>query len=177
MLVMYCANCGSIVSEDKNFCGNCGAPVNPQAAQIPAQQNAVVNEVPAGTDAPVVNKKKKASVGSVITAIVCILIDVISLLFGFVVLCLSGLISFIAPFGMMIGAYYEETYLLAFITLGISALACAAAIMGIASSIVNASMSKTEVKKVKPVLMLLPFAFTVGSLILNVIPLVFYANM
>ena len=174
---MYCANCGSIVSEDKNFCGNCGAPVNPQAAQIPAQQNAVVNEVPAGTDAPVVNKKKKASVGSVITAIVCILIDVISLLFGFVVLCLSGLISFIAPFGMMIGAYYEETYLLAFITLGISALACAAAIMGIASSIVNASMSKTEVKKVKPVLMLLPFAFTVGSLILNVIPLVFYANM
>ena len=174
---MYCANCGSIVSENKNFCGNCGAPVNPQAAQLPVQQNAVVNEVPAGTDAPVVNKKKKASVGSVITAIVCILIDVISLLFGFVVLCLSGLISFIAPFGMMIGAYYEETYLLAFITLGISALACTAALMGIASSIVNASMSKKEVKKVKPVLMLLPFAFTVGSLILNVIPLVFYANM
>ena len=174
---MYCANCGSIVSEDKNYCGNCGAPVNPQAAQIPAQQNAVVNEVPAGTDAPVVNKKKKASVGSVITAIVCILIDVISLLFGFVVLCLSGLISFIAPFGMMIGAYYEETYLLAFITLGISALACTAALMGIASSIVNVSMSKKEVKKFKPVLMLLPFAFTVGSLILNVIPLVFYANM
>ena len=174
---MYCANCGSIVSEDKNYCGNCGAPVNPQAAQIPAQQNAVVNEVPAGTDAPVVNKKKKASVGSVITAIVCILIDVISLLFGFVVLCLSGLISFIAPFGMMIGAYYEETYLLAFITLGISALACTAALMGIASSIVNVSMSKKEVKKFKPVFMLLPFAFTVGSLILNVIPLVFYANM
>ena len=174
---MYCANCGSIVSEDKNYCGNCGAPVNPQAAQIPAQQNAVVNEVSAGTDAPVVNKKKKASVGSVITAIVCIIIDVISLLFGFVVLSLSALISFIAPFGMMIGAYYEETYLLAFITVGISALACAAAIMGIASSIVNASMSKKEVKKVKPVLMLLPFAFTVGSLILNVIPLVFYANM
>ena len=174
---MYCANCGSIVSEDKNYCGNCGAPVNPQAAQIPAQQNAVVNEVPAGTDAPVVNKKKKASVGSVITAIVCILIDVISLLFGFVVLCLSGLISFIAPFGMMIGAYYEETYLLAFITLGISALACTAALMGIASSIVNVSMSKKEMKKFKPVLMLLPFAFTVGSLILNVIPLVFYANM
>ncbi len=177
MLVMYCANCGSIVSEDKNYCGNCGAPVNPQAAQIPAQQNAVVNEVPAGTDAPVVNKKKKASVGSVITAIVCILIDVISLLFGFVVLCLSGLISFIAPFGMMIGAYYEETYLLAFITLGISALACTAALMGIASSIVNVSMSKKEMKKFKPVFMLLPFAFTVGSLILNVIPLVFYANM
>ena len=174
---MYCANCGSIVSENKNFCGNCGAPVNPQAAQLPVQQNAVVNEVPAGTDAPVVNKKKKASVGSVITAIVCILIDVISLLFGFVVLCLSGLISFIAPFGMMIGAYYEETYLLAFITLGISALACTAALMGIASSIVNVSMSKKEVKKFKPVLMLLPFAFTVGSLILNVIPLVFYANM
>ncbi len=174
---MYCANCGSIVSENKNFCGNCGAPVNPQAAQIPVQQNAVVKEVPAGTDAPVVNKKKKASVGSVITAIVCILIDVISLLFGFVVLCLSGLMSFIAPFGMMIGAYYEETYLLAFITLGISALACTAAIMGIASSIVNVSMSKQEVKKVKPVFMLLPFAFTVGSLILNVIPLVFYANM
>ena len=174
---MYCANCGSIVSEDKNYCGNCGAPVNPQAAQIPAQQNAVVNEVPAGTDAPVVNKKKKASVGSVITAIVCILIDVISLLFGFVVLSLSALISFIAPFGMMIGAYYEETYLLAFITLGISALACTAALMGIASSIVNVSMSKKEEKKFKPVLMLLPFAFTVGSLILNVIPLVFYANM
>ena len=174
---MYCANCGSIVSENKNFCGNCGAPVNPQGAQIPVQQNAVVKEVPAGTDAPVVNKKKKVSVGSVITAIVCILIDVISLLFGFVVLSLSALISFIAPFGMMIGAYYEETYLLAFITVGISALACAAAIMGIASSIVNASMSKKEVKKVKPVLMLLPFAFTVGSLILNVIPLVFYANM
>lgn len=174
---MYCANCGSIVSENKNFCGNCGAPVNPQAAQIPVQQNAVVKEVPAGTDAPVVNKKKKASVGSVITAIVCILIDVISLLFGFVVLCLSGLISFIAPFGMMIGAYYEETYLLAFITLGISALACTAALMGIASSIVNVSMSKKEVKKFKPVFMLLPFAFTVGSLILNVIPLVFYANM
>ena len=174
---MYCANCGSIVSEDKNYCGNCGAPVNPQAAQIPAQQNAVVNEVPAGTDAPVVNKKKKASVGSVITAIVCILIDVISLLFGFVVLSLSALISFIAPFGMMIGAYYEETYLLAFITLGISALACTAALMGIASSIVNVSMSKKEMKKFKPVLMLLPFAFTVGSLILNVIPLVFYANM
>ena len=174
---MYCANCGSIVSENKNFCGNCGAPVNPQAAQLPVQQNAVVKEVPAGTDAPVVNKKKKASVGSVITAIVCILIDVISLLFGFVVLCLSGLISFIAPFGMMIGAYYEETYLLAFITLGISALACTAALMGIASSIVNVSMSKKEVKKFKPVFMLLPFAFTVGSLILNVIPLVFYANM
>ena len=174
---MYCANCGSIVSENKNFCGNCGAPVNPQATQIPAQQNAVVNEVPAGTDAPVVNKKKKASVGSVITAIVCILIDVISLLFGFVVLCLSGLISFIAPFGMMIGAYYEETYLLAFITLGISALACTAALMGIASSIVNVSMSKKEMKKFKPVFMLLPFAFTVGSLILNAIPLVFYANM
>ena len=174
---MYCANCGSIVSENKNFCGNCGAPVNPQAAQIPAQQNAVVNEVPAGTDAPVVNKKKKASVGSVITAIVCILIDVISLLFGFVVLSLSGIISFIAPFGMMIGAYYEETYLLAFITLGISALACTAALMGIASSIVNVSMSKKEMKKFKPVFMLLPFAFTVGSLILNVIPLVFYANM
>ena len=174
---MYCANCGSIVSENKNYCGNCGAPVNPQAAQIPVQQNAVVKEVPAGTDAPVVNKKKKASVGSVITAIVCILIDVISLLFGFVVLCLSGLISFIAPFGMMIGAYYEETYLLAFITLGISALACTAALMGIASSIVNVSMSKKEVKKFKPVFMLLPFAFTVGSLILNVIPLVFYANM
>lgn len=174
---MYCANCGSIVSENKNFCGNCGAPVNPQAAQIPVQQNAVVKEVPAGTDAPVVNKKKKASVGSVITAIVCILIDVISLLFGFVVLCLSALMSFIAPFGMMIGAYYEETYLLAFITVGISALACAAAIMGIASSIVNVSMSKKEVKKVKPYFMFLPFAFTVGSLILNVIPLVFYANM
>ena len=174
---MYCANCGSIVSENKNFCGNCGAPVNPQAAQIPVQQNAVVKEVPAGTDAPVVNKKKKASVGSVITAIVCILIDVISLLFGFVVLCLSGLISFIAPFGMMIGAYYEETYLLAFITLGISALACTAALMGIASSIVNVSMSKKEVKKFKPYFKLLPFAFTVGSLILNVIPLVFYANM
>ena len=174
---MYCANCGSIVSENKNFCGNCGAPVNPQASQIPVQQNAVVKEVPAGTDAPVVNKKKKASVGSVITAIVCILIDVISLLFGFVVLCLSGLISFIAPFGMMIGAYYEETYLLAFITLGISALACTAALMGIASSIVNVSMSKKEMKKFKPVFMLLPFAFTVGSLILNVIPLVFYANM
>ena len=173
---MYCANCGSIVSENKNYC-NCGAPVNPQAAQIPVQQNAVVKEVPAGTDAPVVNKKKKASVGSVITAIVCILIDVISLLFGFVVLSLSALMSFIAPFGMMIGAYYEETYLLAFITVGISALACTAAIMGIASSIVNVSMSKKEVKKVKPVLMLLPFAFTVGSLILNVIPLVFYANM
>ena len=168
---MYCANCGSIVSENKNFCGNCGAPVNPQATQIPVQQNAVVKEV------PVVNKKKKASVGSVITAIVCILIDVISLLFGFVVLCLSGLISFIAPFGMMIGAYYEETYLLAFITLGISALACTAALMGIASSIVNVSMSKKEMKKFKPVFMLLPFAFTVGSLILNVIPLVFYANM
>ena len=116
---MYCAKCGSIVSENKNFCGNCGAPVNPQAAQIPVHQNAVVNEVPDGTDAPVVNKKKKASVGSVITAIVCILIDVISLLFGFVVLCLSALMSFIAPFGMMIGAYYEETYLLAFITVGI----------------------------------------------------------
>ena len=174
---MYCANCGSIVSEDKNYCGNCGAPVNPQAAQIPVQQNAVVNEVPAGTDAPVVNKKKKASVGSVITAIVCILIDVISLLFGFVVLSLSAPMSFIAPFGMMIGAYYEETYLLAFITLGISALACTAALMGIASSIVNVSMSKKEMKKFKPVLMLLPFAFTVGSLILNVIPLVFYANM
>ena len=174
---MYCANCGSIVSENKNFCGNCGAPVNPQAAQIPVQQNAVVKEVPAGTDAPVVNKKKKASVGSVITAIVCILIDVINLLFGFVVLCLSAIMSFIAPFGMMIGAYYEETYLLAFITVGISALACTAAIMGIASSIVNVSMSKKEVKKVKPVFMLLPFAFTVGSLILNVIPLVFYANM
>ena len=98
MHVMYCANCGSIVSENKNFCGNCGAPVNPQAAQIPVQQNAVVNELPAGTDAPVVNKKKKASVGSVITAMVCILIDVISLLFGLVVLCLSGLMSFIAPF-------------------------------------------------------------------------------
>ena len=174
---MYCAKCGSIVSENKNFCGNCGAPVNPQAAQIPVQQNAVVNEVPDGTDAPVVNKKKKASVGSVITAIVCILIDVISLLFGFVVLCLSALMSFIAPFGMMIGAYYEETYLLAFITVGISALACTAAIMGIASSIVNVSMSKKEVKKVKPVFMLLPFAFTFCSLILNVIPLVFYANM
>jgi F0F1-type ATP synthase membrane subunit c/vacuolar-type H+-ATPase subunit K len=77
----------------------------------------------------------------------------------------------------MIGAYYEETYLLAFITVGISALACSAAIIGIASSIVNVSMSKQEVKKFKPVLMLLPFAFTVGSLILNVIPLVFYANM
>ena len=174
---MYCANCGSIVSENKNFCGNCGAPVNPQDAQIPVQQNAVVKEVPAGTDAPVVNKKKKASVGSVITAIVCILIDVISLLFGLVVLCLSGLMSFIAPFGMMIGAYYEETYLLAFITLGISALACTAALMGIASSIVNVSMSKKEVIEFKPVFMLLPFAFTVGSLILNVIPLVFYANM
>ena len=174
---MYCAKCGSIVSENKNFCGNCGAPVNPQAAQIPVHQNAVVNEAPDGTDAPVVNKKKKACVGSVITAIVCILIDVISLLFGFVVLCLSALMSFIAPFGMMIGAYYEETYLLAFITVGISALACTAAIMGIASSIVNVSMSKKEVKKVKPVFMLLPFAFTVGSLILNVIPLVFYANM
>ncbi len=174
---MYCAHCGSLVSENKNYCGNCGAPVNPLAAQVPVQQNAVINEVPAGTDAPFVNKKKKASVGSVITAIVCILIDVISLLFGFVVLCLSALISFIAPFGMMIGAYYEETYLLAFITLGISALACAAAIMGIVSSVVNVSMSKQEVKKVKPVLMLLPFAFTVGSLILNVIPLVFYANM
>ena len=174
---MYCANCGSIVSENKYFCGNCGAPVNPHAAQIPVQQNAVVKEVPAGTDAPVANKKKKASVGSVITAIVCILIDVISLLFGFVVLCLSGLISFIAPFGMMIGAYYEETYLLAFITLGISALACTAALMGIASSIVNVSMSKKEMRKFKPVFMLLPFAFTVGSLILNVIPLVFYANM
>lgn len=174
---MYCANCGSKVGKNKNFCGNCGAPANPQAAQIPVQQNAVVNEVPDGTDSPVVNKKKKASVGSVITAIVCILIDVISLLFGFVVLCLSALMSFIAPFGMMIGAYYEETYLLAFITVGISALACTAAIMGIASSIVNASMSKKEVKKVKPVFMLLPFAFTVGSLILNVIPLVFYANM
>ena len=174
---MYCANCGSIVSENKNFCGNCGAPVNPQAAQIPVQQNAVVKEVPAGTDAPVVNKKKKASVGSVITAIVCILIDVISLLFGFVVLSLSALISFIAPFGMMIGAYYEEAYLLAFISLGISALACTAALMGIASSIVNVSMSKKEMKKFKPVFMLLPFAFTVGSLILNVIPLVFYANM
>lgn len=168
---MYCANCGSIVSENKNYCGNCGAPVNPHAAQIPVQQNAVVNDV------PVVNKKKKASVGSVITAIVCILIDVINLLFGFVVLSLSALMSFIAPFGMMIGAYYEETYLLAFITVGISALACTAAIMGIASSIVNVSMSKKEVKKVKPVFMLLPFAFTVGSLILNVIPLVFYANM
>lgn len=174
---MYCAKCGSLVSENKNFCGNCGAPVKPQAAQIPVQQNAVVNEVPAGTDAPVVNKKNKASVGSVITAIVCVLIDVISLLFGFVVLCLSGLMSFIAPFGMMIGAYYEETYLLAFITVGISALACTAAIMGIASSIVNVSMSKKEVKKVKPCFMLLPFAFTVGSLILNIIPLVFYANM
>ena len=174
---MYCANCGSIVSENKNFCGNCGAPVNPQAAQIPVQQNAVVNEVPAGTDAPVVNKKKKASVGSVITAIVCILIDVISLLFGFVVLSLSAIMSIIAPFGMMIGAYYEETYLLAFITLGISALACTAALMGIASSIVNVSMSKKEVNKVKPYFMFLPFAFTVGSLILNVIPLVFYANM
>lgn len=174
---MYCANCGSIVSENKNYCGNCGAPVNPQTAQIPVQQNAVVNEVPAGIDAPVVNKKKKVSVGSVITAIVCILIDVISLLFGFVVLSISALMSFIAPFGMMIGAYYEETYLLAFITVGISALACTAALMGIASSIVNVSMSKKEVKKVKSVLMLLPFAFTVGSLILNVIPLVFYANM
>ena len=108
---MYCANCGSIVSENKNYCGNCGAPVNPKAAQIPVQQNAVVNEVPAGTDAPVVNKKKKASVGSIITAIVCILIDVINLLFGFVVLSLSALMSFIAPFGMMIGAYYEDTYL------------------------------------------------------------------
>ena len=174
---MYCANCGSIVDENKKFCGNCGAPVNPQAAQIPVQQNAVVNEVPTGTDAPVVNKKKKASVGSVITAIVCILIDVISLGFGSIVLCLSALMSLIAPFGMMIGAYYEETYLLAFIAVGISALACAAAIMGIVSSVVNVSMSKQEVKKVKPVLMLLPFAFTVGSLILNVIPLVFYANM
>ena len=174
---MYCAKCGSIVSENKNFCGNCGAPVNPQAAQIPVQQNAVVKEVPAGTDAPVVNKKKKASVGSVITAIVCILIDVISLLFGLVVLCISALMSLIAPFGMMIGAYYEETYLLAFITLGISALACTVALMGIASSIVNVSMSKKEMKKFKPVFMLLPFAFTVGSLILNVIPLVFYANM
>ncbi len=177
MYVMYCANCGSIVSENKNYCGNCGAPVNQQAVQTPVQQNTVVNEVPAGTNAPVVNKKKKASVGSVITAIICILIDVINLLFGFVVLCLSALMSFIAPFGMMIGAYYEETYLLAFITVGISALACTAAIMGIASSIVNVSMSKKEVKKVKPFFMLLPFAFTVGSLILNVIPLVFYANM
>ncbi len=174
---MYCAKCGSIVSENKNFCGNCGAPVNPQTAQTQVQQNSVVNEVPAGTDAPVVNKKKKASVGSVITAIVCILIDVISLLFGLVVLCLSALMSVIAPFGMMIGAYYEETYLLAFITLGISALACTAALMGIASSIVNVSMSKKEVKNVKPYFKLLPFAFTVGSLILNVIPLVFYANM
>lgn len=174
---MYCAKCGSIVSENKNFCGNCGSPVNPLTAQVPVQQNAVINEVPAGTDAPVVNKKKKASVGSVITAIVCILIDVISLGFGSIVLCLSALMSLIAPFGMMIGAYYEETYLLAFIAVGISALACAAAIMGIVSSVVNVSMSKQEVKKVKPVLMLLPFAFTVGSLILNVIPLVFYANM
>ena len=174
---MYCANCGSEVDENKNFCRICGAPVVAQSVTVPAQQIAVADTEPAGTTAAPVASKKKAGVGSIITLIICIILDAINIVFSGAVVCISALVAVIAPFGMMIGAYYGEEYLTAFLFVFIAALALAAAIMGIVSGIVNCSMSKKGDKKAKPYFMALPFFFTGLSLIINVITLIVYANM
>ena len=174
---MYCANCGSEVDENKNFCRICGAPVGAQSVTVPAQQIAVADTEPAGTTAAPVASKKKASVGSVITLIICVTLDAINFLVSGAFLCIAALVAFIAPFGMMIGAYYEEAYLTAFLVVIVTALSCAFAVMGIVSSIVNCSMSKKGNKKEKPYFAILPFFFTAFSLIINLVSVIVYANM
>ena len=90
---MYCANCGSEVDENKNYCRICGAPVGAQSVTVPAQQIAVADTEPAGTTAAPVASKKKASVGSVITLIICVTLDAINFLVSGAFLCIAALVA------------------------------------------------------------------------------------
>ena len=132
---------------------------------------------PVGTTAAPVASKKKVSTGSIVTLIICIILNIFNYIISVPVMLYTGLLAFIAPFGMMIGAYYEEAYLAAFLTFGISTLAAAAASIGIASSCANCAISKKGANKGKAFLKVLPFVFTGASFLLNVISLIVIGNI
>lgn len=174
---MYCANCGSEINDGSKFCKNCGAQVN-AASAVPAQQIPASDTESGETATVAATPKKKGSVGSLITLIICIILNVINYVISIPIMCFAGLMSIIAPFGMMIGAYYEEAYLAAFLSLGISAIAAAASTLGIASSCANRALSKKgDNTKGRGYLKVVPFIITGGAYILSIISLVVISGL
>ena len=160
---MFCSNCGSPVGDQEKFCKMCGTPVSAQAPAQVAQPAPVpapaAQPVPAPQPAPAVYQqpvqaapqpaapalaKEKAGPRRtcfVIGLITCILL----ILMNLPAFAMGGLMVFLGPFAMMLGASnYEDLF-------SIGLLVCLGAFllidMAIISIVFNGISSKITAKR------------------------------
>ena len=167
---MFCSNCGSPVGDQEKFCKMCGTPVNVQAAPVaqpapapvaqsvpvtapvaqpvPAPQPAPAvyqQPVPAApqTAAPALAKEKGGTRRTcfVIGLITCILL----ILMNLPAFVMGGLMFFVGPLAMMLGASnYEDIF-------GIGLLVCLGAFllidMAVISIVFNGISTKRTAKR------------------------------
>ena len=164
---MFCSNCGSQVGDQEKFCKVCGTPVNVQAAPVaqpapapapaaqyvPAPQPVATQPAPAvyqqpvqaapQTAAPALAKEKAGPRRTcfVVGLITCILL----ILMNLPAFAMGGLMFFVGPLAMMLGASnYEDIF-------GIGLLVCFGAFllidMAIISIVFNGISSKITAKR------------------------------
>ena len=172
---MFCSNCGSKVGDQEKFCKVCGTPVNVQAAPVaqpapapvlqpapapapaaqyvPAPQPVVTQPAPAVYQQPVQEAPQTAASALakekagprrtcfVVGLITCILL----ILMNLPAFAMGGLMLFVGPLAMMLGANnYEDIF-------GIGLLVCFGAFllidMAIISIVFNGISSKITAKR------------------------------
>lgn len=162
---MFCSNCGSQVGDQEKFCKVCGTPVNVQAATVaqpapapaaqyvPAPLPVATQPAPAvyqqpvqaapQTAAPALAKEKAGPRRTcfVVGLITCILL----ILMNLPAFAMGGLMFFVGPLAMMLGASnYEDIF-------GIGLLVCFGAFllidMAIISIVFNGISSKITAKR------------------------------
>ena len=150
---MFCSNCGAQVGDNEKFCKVCGTPVKSQAApavQQPAPQpapvvyqqpvQAVPQVVPQTVPAPVQAKGGPRRACFVVGLISCILL----ILETMPVFIMGGLVFFIGPLAMMLGADTGDLF-------GIGLLVCLGGFIlmdaAIISIVLNGISSKITAKR------------------------------
>ena len=162
---MFCSNCGSPVGDQEKFCKECGKPVSVQAASVaqpapaPAVQPVTVPQPVAPVPAPAVYQQPVQAVPQtaapaladvkagprracfVTGLITCILL----ILMNLPAFAMGGLMVFVGPFAMMLGASnYEDLF-------GIGLLVCLGAFllidMAVISIVFNGISSKITAKR------------------------------
>ncbi len=143
---MFCSNCGAQVGDNERFCKVCGTPVKVQAAppvtqQVPVYQQpaqAAPQAVP--TPAPVNTKGGPRRTCFILGLIA----DILLILETMPVFVMGGLVFFIGPFAMMLGADDGDMF-------AIGALVCLAGFIlmdaAIISIVLNGISSKITAKR------------------------------
>ena len=163
---MFCSNCGAQVGDNEKFCKVCGTPVKVQAAP-PVTQQAPVYQQPAPQPAPqlvpqpapaVYQQPVQAAPQAVPTPapvnakggprrscfIVGLIADILLILETMPVFVMGGLVFFIGPFAMMLGADTGDLF-------GIGLLVCLGGFIlmdaAIISIVLNGISSKITAKR------------------------------